>query len=426
MIDIARTLATSGGIAARFSLAPPQPTNPLWTTAVELAAVAGLEIDELPLSARVVGANGHSRADALLRGAGEAVERFALHPGPGLPSVCGRAADLELPALAVYEPQVALGAPATANTVLTWLPGRRLRDGETVMVPAAVVDWPSLEAETALFDPGPSGAAAGSTPQMALRSALLEVVERDAVIAAWERGLRLPAYGDPERIVPAGPGDQRARSTLIGLWQQAQARGIAPLLARVPTAVPGLWCVVGSLVDPAGPQAMATVGLKVSDRPWDALLGAFQEAWQVRAALEQSRADRPPADPRTTIETEQDRIHYMLTREGYESIRDWVAGFVPGGQPPAVREVSDGDLLEAVLADGGDPVAVDLTARLSPVLQGMGWCAVKVLPVGYQHLRMDERHRWSWNAPRLESAPRRTGCEARYPGGSARRPHPLP
>jgi ribosomal protein S12 methylthiotransferase accessory factor len=426
MIDVTRTLAKSAGVAVRFSLVPPQATNPLWTTAVELPPVAGMDVDEIPMSARMVGANGHSRADALMRGAGEAVERFALHPGPGLPSVRGRAADLELPALAVHEPQVALGAPATANAVLSWLPGRRLRDGEAVMVPAALVDWPSMETESALFDPGPSGAAAGSTPQMALRSALLEMVERDAVIGAWERGLQLPAYIDPEQIVPAGPADQQARAALIRLWERAQAWGIAPTLARIPTAVPGLWCIVGSLVDPAGPQALATVGLKVSDRPWDALLGAFQEAWQVRTALELSRAGSPPADPTKTIVTEHDRIHYMLTAEGYQSVRDWVAGFKQAVEAPPVRKVSNEDILHAVLADGGDPVAVDLTARLSPVLQGMGWCAVKVLPVGYQHLRMDERHRWSWNAPRLESAARRTGCEARYHGGSAARPHPLP
>ncbi|MFI5758066.1 YcaO-like family protein [Streptomyces sp. NPDC051569] len=473
MIDVPRTLGRSGGIAVGYSLAPPQDAGPLWSVAVELLPVDGLDAGEMPPSARLVGASGHSRADALLRGAGEAVERYALHPVPGLATTRGAAGALDAPALAAFEPHLALAAPAAVGAVLDWVPGRRLRDDTTVMVPAPLVDWPSLGADCALFDPGPSGAAAGSSPRMALRSALLEIVERDAVLGAWERGLRLPAYDDPDQVDlgPAGtaqagsaqagpgqagpgqagpgqagpaqagsaqvgtaqagpahgsPGDRRSRTALTRLWRQARDRGITPRLARVPTAVPGLWCVIGSLVDPAGPGALATVGLKASDRPWDALLGAFQEAWQVRAALESSRAAGPRDEPLKTIVTEADRIHHMLTPDGYASVRDWVEGFVPApGSPPAV-DVSDEDILRAVLADGGDPVAVDLTPRLPPVLRSMGWCAVKVIPAGYQHLRMDESHGWSWNAPRLESAVARTGCEARYPGRSAARPHPLP
>ena len=60
----------------------------------------------------------------------------------------------------------------------------------------------------------------------------------------------------------------------------------------------------------------------------------------------------------------------------------------------------------------------------------MGWAAVKVIPVGYQHLRIDERMPHSWNVPRLASATERTGVPARAPWPRAtdepHRPHPLP
>ena len=254
----------------------------------------------------------------------------------------------------------------------------------------------------------------------------LEIVERDAIICAWERGLRLPTYGDLDLIPVTGPQDVRDRSALAGLWQRALEQGITPGLARLPTAVPGLWSTVGSLVDRPGPGALASVGLKVSERPWAALLGAFQEAWQVRAALEASRTAGFDALPGGPIVTEQDRIRHMLTAEGYDCIRDWVAGFTDSVVDSDPLPITDEAVLEAILADGGDPVEVDLTARLPETLRRMGWHATKILPVGYQHLRMDETHRWSWNRPRLSTAADRGRCEARYPGCSVDRPHPLP
>lgn len=425
-IDVTRTMGRSAGIANAFSLAPPYGGYPLWSASAELLAVPGVPPADLPLSARMVGAHGHSRADALMRGAGEAVERYALHPRPGLPSVRGRGAELDAPVLDAADPRVALAAPEAAQAELTWVPGRRLRDGATVLVPTPLVDWPAVGPEAGLFDPGPSGAAAGRSVEMSLRAALLEIVERDAVMCAWERGLCLPRFPDPGSVGAVEPDATRARAALLGLWSRALDQGITPSLARLPTAVPGLWCVVGALVDPDCPRALATVGLKASDRPWDALLGALQEAWQVRTALDLTRAGGGPVEPPPAIATEHDRIAFMLTADGYRSVRDWVAGFVPGAAvEPAVR-VRTEEILGAVLADGGDPVVVDLTRRLPAAVRTMGWSTVKVLPVGYQHLRMDERHHWSWNRPRLQSAAARTGCRARFDAGAQERPHPLP
>ena len=427
MIDVTRTLGPAGGIARVLSLSPPRrPHNPLWCAGAELHAPPGLAAEDTPLSARMVGAHGHSRSDALLRGSGEAVERFALHPLPGVPAVRGRATELPHPALGFHEPGVALGDPAAVDAELHWYEGRRLRDSAPVMVPAPLVDWPADPVESRHFDPGPSGAAAGNSAEMALRSALLEILERDAILTAWERGLRLPSYTDPEEVVPGDAGSGAARSALKSLWSLARSEGLAPKLARLPTAVPQVWCFMAALVDPAGPGALATVGLKISDRPWESLLGAFQEAWQVRTALELSREGLGATPLEGTITDEDDRIRHMLTPEGFDSIRDWVEGFVPGERPAPPTPVTSADLLRGILADGGDPVSVDLTPRLPEQLRNMGWHAAKVIPVGYQHLRMDERPGWSWNRPRLESAPERTGLPARYAGASPERPHPLP
>ncbi|MET9610521.1 YcaO-like family protein [Streptomyces sp. NPDC006512] len=422
MIDIPRTLAPTTGVASRYSLIPPKGTNPLWSAAVALHAVPGMTDDQVPLSALVAGASGHSRADALLRGAGEAVERRALHPHPALPGLCGTATTLGRPTLNPEHPRHALAHPDAATAFLGWVPGRRLSDGATVMVPADLVDWPTLT-PTSLFDPGPSGAAAGNSRTMALRSALIEVIERDAFTVAWGRQLRLPAYTDPAAAVTT-PADRPTAEALRGLWQRALDADITPTLARIPTAVPGLWCIVASLVEPARPGALATVGMKASDRPHDALLGALQEAWQVRTALETARLDPRPV-PEVLV-TEHDRIQYMLTPRAHTAVSDWVAGFTPSRRPMTPTEVSTEDIVAGILADGADPVVVDLTPRLPATVASMGWQAVKVVPAGYQHLRMDETHRWSWNRPRLDSAPERTGCPARLDDHTAAAPHPLP
>src|SRR5690606_33132341 len=140
MIDVPRTLAPAAGVATRYSLVPPRGGNPLWSTAVALAPVAGADGAEVPLSALVAGANGHSRADALLRGAGEAVERRALHPDDRLGTVRGTAAGLGRPALAAHDPRNALAHPDAARAELDWYPATRLSDAATVLVPAPLVD----------------------------------------------------------------------------------------------------------------------------------------------------------------------------------------------------------------------------------------------------------------------------------------------
>ncbi|MFH0516414.1 YcaO-like family protein [Streptomyces sp. M41] len=422
MIDVPRTLAPTTGIASRYSLLPPQPDNPLWSTAVALNPVQGWDTTDVPLSALVAGANGHSRADALLRGAGEAVERRALHPDDSLPVVHGTAADLGGSAFPAHSH--ALAHPAAATAPLDWYRATRLSDHSTVLVPAGLVDWPTT-APAALFDPSPSGAASGGSRDMALRSALVEIVERDAFTTAWGRQLRLPSYTDPLLAVAEAP-DRPTGDALRTLWQRALDQGIAATFAHIPTAVPGLWCVVACLVEPGGATgATATVGMKASDRPHDALLGALQEAWQVRAALDATRQDGPVEAPEAVV-TEHDRIRYMLTAGACTAVRDWVAGFTPAEAPMTARKVSTDEIVAALLADGADPLVVDLTPRLPASTRAMGWQAVKVVPAGYQHLRMDENHDWTWHLPRLTTAPQRTGCPARLTDHRSAAPHPLP
>ncbi|MEV0393946.1 YcaO-like family protein [Polymorphospora rubra] len=425
MIDISATLDARNGLSRTFAIgAPRPPVELLWQTVVELDRPGDPDDESLPPSARYVGAGAYSRSDSVLRGAGEAVERAALHPARGTleGTVRGRRADLGPAALAYDRPDLALGAPGTADHELTWYPARRLRDGAPLLVPAGLVDWPCADDEAPTFDPGPSGAASGAGYDMALRNALLEMIERDAVMVAWERGLHLP------RIAPPESGTGPTGRAVAALLSTAAAAGLRVVLARVPTAFPDLCCGVAVVVDEWGGGRAAAVGCKVSEDPARSVLGALQEGLQVRGLLRNTRGDGPPPDVPARIHDENDRVAFMLATEGTDSIVGWTADFTPPTPLSAgrARRPTVDDLVAGLVADGADPLVVDLTARLPARIRAMGWAAVKVVPAGYQHLRMDEEKDWSWNRPRLATAEARTGLVATFAPGQRRRPHPLP
>ncbi|WP_165818530.1 YcaO-like family protein, partial [Frankia canadensis] len=301
MIDARATLEPEAGIARGTTLVPPAPDQPLWTVAVDIGGLdaaghRGLADGDYPL--HLVGAAGLRPGDALLRGAGEAVERFALRPGPR-PGAPGE----HVPRLPFADPTVALGSPAADPDRLRWLPGRDLVSGDEVVVPAALVDYPAGD-ELALrcFDPTPSGAAAGADLAMALGNALHEIVERDAVMVAWAAQLRL------ERVDLAALAPPPARAAeLDRLVRAADELGLSVTFGAIPTPLRGVECVVAIMIDDGGAEAgaggaggagggngarnaatglpLAAVGARASPCRAAAIVGAFREAFQVRAAL---------------------------------------------------------------------------------------------------------------------------------------------
>ena len=80
-----------------------------------------------------------------------------------------------------------------------------------------------------------------------------------------------------------------------------------------------------------------------------------------------------------------------------------------------------------LIADGLDPYLVDLTYHLPELARRQGWSVLKVVPVGYQPLRIDERTSFGWNSHRLGSVQDRTGVPTRLPLHQlSPLPHPLP
>ena len=351
---------------------------------------------------------------------------------PHPPSGEGRLARIEdlgaAPALDPTAPGAHLAAGDVLDRPLRWYPAQWLDSGAPLEVPAGLVDYPARAEDADGFDPSPSGAASGGTREQALRSALLEVVERDAFLTAWFHQLPLRLLAavrfvseSPER---GSPGMRRFRQAL----DAARALGLSPVLARVPTHVPGVVCTVGVIVDTDGADGgrpLAAVGASASDDPATSAVKALQEALQIRSALRLVQRTHPAPHPSRRPRGDLERAQYFAAPEGVRAVERWVATFTPAEtDTTATDPVTVTDLLDALRAQGVRPVAVDLTHRLPDPIRAMGWHAVKVIPVGMQPLRMDDRLEFTWHRQRLQAARARFGS-GQDPATADPEPHPL-
>lgn len=176
---------------------------------MRLVSCGAVAADAVPLGGRrPTGSSGGShwlRAAARAAALGEALERHsaAYIPPPG--GVLATAA--ELGELAVPPGRFALFHPAqhaadgfpfvpfTEHTPIRWVPGSSLQDGREAWLPAQLVYLPvaSPDADEALIAYATSsGVACAATPEEAVLSALLELIERDAFMLVWRNRLSLP------------------------------------------------------------------------------------------------------------------------------------------------------------------------------------------------------------------------------------------
>jgi ribosomal protein S12 methylthiotransferase accessory factor len=411
-------LAPDAGLVRRWWLEPPAGSDrPLWALVADLNGserVRQRRPDEMSLD--LVGAYGVNRATTVVRGIGEAVERAALLP-PATPHRVG-AADPR------FFDGPGFADPLARHRQWPVIDGWDLLSHHSVSVPAAVVDHPVGD-EPALdcFDPTPSGTAAGTDPDRALAAALREVVERDAVQVAWSAQLALGRI-EPS-LVAAAPGGARLVGELQSLLAICDEAGIEVVTAVAPTCHPEVACYVCAGFDRAG---VGAVGAKVASDPVTGLVGGLQEVLQVRGLLHRIAAGASPLADGATVADDVQRARYWTGPSAVSRLRRWCATFRPlAAPPPLAPEPSAAELVGALAADGARPVAVDLTDRLPPAIRAAGWSVVKVVALGYQPLRMDERHPFTWVPDRLNTAQERTGCPSAV-GDASREtagPHPL-
>lgn len=401
MHELIGSLDPANLLTRGWTLRPPSSGLPLWRAGVDIAEPGSAE-------PYVVGAYGVSRTDTITRAAGEAVERYALRPRRSEHPATLMATAAELGARALDFAGSGLGDPDAWAEPVRWYRGWWLDSAEPVWIPDGLVDYPVPDRR---FDPTPSGAASGPTLDFAVRAALAEQIERDAVSVAWAAGIRLDQF-DPGREIASAPPSPRWRH-FARLYGAARDLGLRPRLFRVPV-LPGMHCAVATVIEG---DDLAAVGAKADEDLGRTLLTALQESLQIREFLTLRREEGKPATPSGAVCDDADRAQLWLSAPAIAELRRRTdhARTTPSGVPSAPRRALP-DLVAAVLADGGRPAAVDLTARLPPAHRAMGWRAVKVVVPGYQPLRMDERHEFTWRYDRIAAAGAKTPC---------RFPHPL-
>lgn len=413
--DLVSLLHPSAGLVASHAFeAPSAATTGTWRVTIRLACAHDEETEGTRPC--VTGAAAPTRSEALLRALGESVERIALHPLPGQPIAARDIPDRAFPG---STPGLSLSA-LDPTSPTRWYPARVVRSDREVLVPSGLVDYPGSGPQPG-FDPGPSGCAAGFGYDAALRSALLETIERDAVLVSWARQLTMRQV-DLATLTP-GP----ATTEVAALLRLGEEAGLSPLVGEVPTSVPGVRCVVGGFRDVTSVGPAICVGAKAGEDLSTCVKGAFSESLQLRQHLVATRVDRAGLEPPTAISGDDDRLAFLASDRGVDALERWFADPEPPAGPTSGQRLTADDLLRRAMGDGLDPLVLDLTDRLPDAARAMGWAVVKVVPAGYQPLRVDERTTFGWNLDRLHSAPRRTGATARRRvADRGLTPHPLP
>ncbi len=344
-----------------------------------------------------VGAVDLTPAGALVRGTGEAVERYALAPRDAEPldHVVGSRDELVAGGSRYLDPARWPGLPHPERRAVTrWYRGVDATDGTPLWVPAAVVDWPTAPTSEG-WQGTPSGAAAHTGHDAAVEAALREVLERDALMAAWRRADR--AGASVVDLGPPGAADPRIARLA------ADRDGASVGAARIPSAVPTAHAYVGWVDD----GRVLAVGAGLDPAEGTGVLAALREAWQIYGLL----STWEPGTEATTdgfVAGAEARCAYWADGRGRAEFVDWLAPLAPAltQAHDAAPSTAHDDLLRELTAGGRCVVVVDLTPRLPAPVRQAGMHAVKVLVEGLQPLLLLDDERWSVVPQRIGPAPR--------------------
>jgi len=395
-VDPVRTLHPSLGLVSEASIYVPNDVG-LWRTVGRLAnSTPGARI------ASAVGAFDVTKRASLTRGAGEAVERFALVPVPEDSEylLAGNGS----PGTRIDFVGAGLGCASALHWDFPWYRAIDLLTGEPTLVPAPVVDYSPGCGQTKpwdrYFDPSPNGAASGPSESFAQRSGIAEVMERDAFLTAWRQRIPLEKFdAESMPVMVRQSSETRGLSLLL---VAARAAGVEPILAFIPSNDAPLLTAVCIITEENGSAGFGAVGLKSASDPVVALRGALQEGLQIRELFHtrmpsagrvptgSDSGRSPTAGTYAPVTDDDSRADFWTTAPAVAELRQWVGSFKPSSFP-GCRPTPDVDGLVQYLAGRNIRTHwVNLTHRLPPAIQELGWTAGKTICPGAVPLTMDE------------------------------------
>ncbi len=259
------------------------------------------------------------------------------------------------------------------DTPTSFVEGTSLADGSTALLPAELVYLrPPAGGTRPIGYATSSGLACGPSFVEAALAALLELVERDAVMVAWSNRLSLPLLtweGEPELEAL-----DRRFFAVTGLRYSVVD---ASTLLEIPVAI-------GVLHGPPGSRAALAVGAGCDARMPDAWLKALSEAFGVYRWLGLQRETEPsrPLPCKEEVQTFDDHMLFYATHE-----RARLASFLDASQArtrpadaPALSGSTPRDHVKAVVGrlerHGVSAYAVDVT---SSDVESLGLRVVRVI-----------------------------------------------
>jgi len=382
-LDFTKTLLPQTGLSRQVYVEQPdQQHSVLWTVVSDIGQSvlrSDSQVGDFDLT--LVGAADLKLNSALIRGAGEAVERYALMPGPQGPQPQLHLVDIDggllwNPCLHGMETWCYQAAPILSP------------EAPTVSIPAGAVDYPfhSLRDDDGMCDPGPSGASSGAGLTDAIERACKELLERDAAMRAWDEK-------DDTRVRFFSVNDSSLRDhRLATLLQACERLKLEVITAVLPiTGTTETSASMTMIVDTEGRLAAAGLGLERSYM--DGAVRSLQEALQVRAFLLNIVSQKPPQTPPPPLPLADDRQRslWWASHEGIAAAQrwqDWVRSCPTTG---GLNTSFAGTWSSCV----GAAYTVNLSARLPAAIQDLGWNAVKVIAPELVPLRMSEAVTWN-------------------------------
>ncbi|HYD37244.1 MAG TPA: YcaO-like family protein [Allosphingosinicella sp.] len=369
--------------------------------------------------------------DSARRGAlGEAVERYCalrlplegvrIAPRCELP---GRALDPR--ALVLYSDDQYAALPYARYEeamALDWVEGECLTEPGPCWLPVQAIYLSESEGLPLLAQQTSNGLAAGATKADATLRALLEIVERDAFMAAWYNRLE----GAP--VDWRGLPDDGAR----GVAESYRRRGVDIRLVRLPAdhRIP-VFAAIG--LDPAPGGIAAVVGLGCDLSPARAAAGAILEVGQVRPALRmrlrqdgtRERREALVADPSQVSDLEDHDLLYTDARM-LGAFDMWLQGPAAAGDWTEPEAAGAAARLEALLAEiaatGAAAHACDIT---TPDIAALGLSVVRAVAEDFQPIHFGEGEA-RLGGRRLYDLPRRLGRAAAAATRASLNPLPHP
>jgi ribosomal protein S12 methylthiotransferase accessory factor len=383
---------------------------------------------------RVGSGSARTRDAALAAALGEAVERYsaAVPPEPdallvGSASELGsRAVDparFTLFSREQYDDPEFPYRPFTPTTDVTWTRGFALPGGEPVLLPAQLVYLSdAYGAEPVRIASSTSnGLACHATPEEAVLSGLLELVERDAFMIVWANRLSLPRLSWEQ--------DEELRAF--------EAAYLAPTgLRHASVDLSCFWGIPTALgVVRSDQPATAALGVGASAAPTiqEAVWRALDEACRVQAWASELLIACPgrafTADA-SDVRAFDDHVHYYADHRRAEAAAflDASTEIVEVADVAALRGESVGaltaEVTQRLAAHGTSAYAVDVTA---PDVRAAGMAVARVVAPDLCPLEADHRARFLGGRRLYEAAfELRLARRPLDPASVNPHPHPFP